>query len=141
VTDSDKQRPVAEGVFTWPSDEPQLIGSQCLDCGIVAFPAQNSCSACTGRRTESKLLGRRGHLWSFTVQGFEPKTPYLPPKDGFQPYGVGYIELPGEIKVEARLTENDPSRLEIGMPMELVVVPFASDGDEDLLTFAFAPAS
>ena len=71
----------------------------------------------------------------------EPKSPYLPPKGGFEPYGVGYMELPGEVKVEARLTESDPSRLEIGMPMELVIVPFATDGDEELLTFAFAPAS
>jgi uncharacterized OB-fold protein len=80
-------------------------------------------------------------LWSFTVQGFEPKTPYIRPEAGFEPYGVGYIELPGEIKIEARLTENDTSRLHIGMPMELVVVPFARDGDEELLTYAFAPTS
>ena len=26
-------------------------------------------------------------------------------------YGVGYVELPGEVKVEARLTETDPEAL------------------------------
>ena len=135
-----KQRPVAEGVFTWPSDEPQLIGSRCSDCGIVVFPAQGSCPACTGSHTEHQLLSRRGTLWSFTVQGFEPKTPFIAPRDGFEPYGVGYIELPGEVKVEARLTVNDVAQLQIGMPMELVIVPFANDGDTELLTYAFAPA-
>jgi uncharacterized OB-fold protein len=135
-----KQRPVAEGVFTWPSDAPQLIGSRCRECGIIVFPASETCPACTSGRTETQLLARRGTLWSFTVQGFEPKSPYLPPKGGFVPYGVGYVELPGEVKVEARLTESDISRLEIGMPMELVVVPFAVDGDDELLTYAFAPA-
>ena len=40
------QVPVAEGIFTWPSDEPQLIGSRCAACGIVTFPAQDSCPRC-----------------------------------------------------------------------------------------------
>ena len=30
--------PVAEGLFTWPSDEPQLIGSRCAACGICHVP-------------------------------------------------------------------------------------------------------
>jgi uncharacterized OB-fold protein len=56
------------------------------------------------------------------------------------PYGVGYVELPGEVKVETRLTEADPDRLQQGMEMELVVVPFRTDdkGDE-IVTFAFRP--
>ena len=29
------QVPVAEGIFTWPTEgtDPQLIGSRCADCG------------------------------------------------------------------------------------------------------------
>ena len=38
--------PVAEGVFTFPSDDPQLIGSKCADCGMVTFPTQASCPRC-----------------------------------------------------------------------------------------------
>ena len=68
------------------------------------------------------------------MQGFRPKPPYAGPED-FEPYGVGYVELPGEVRVEARLTVADPGRLRIGMPMELVVVPFG-----DRVTYAFAPA-
>ena len=55
----------------------------------------------------------------------------------FEPYGVGYIELPGEVRVEARLTESDPERLRIGMPMELTLIPVP--GASDKLTFAFRP--
>ena len=84
-----------------------------------------------------QLLSRTGTLWSYTVQGFRPKSPYNGP-DEFEPYGVGYVELPGEVMVEARLTENDPDVLEIGDPMELVVVPFRRDDDgNDVVTFAF----
>src|SRR5687767_2353612 len=119
-------RPVAEGLFTWPSDAPRLIGSTCVACGTTTFPRQASCPKCTGAETEPRELSPTGTLWSFTVQGFEPKPPYRG-FEPFEPYGVGYVELPGEVIVETRLTEADPERLSIGMPMELVVVPFAQE--------------
>jgi uncharacterized OB-fold protein len=50
---------------------------------------------------------------------------------------VGYIELPGEVRVEARLTESDPGRLRIGMAMELTLVHVP--GSSERLTFAFRP--
>ena len=27
------QIPIAEGLFTWPSNDPRLIGSKCKKCG------------------------------------------------------------------------------------------------------------
>jgi uncharacterized OB-fold protein len=51
---------------------------------------------------------------------------------------VGYVELGGEVRVESRLTELEG--LETGMEMELVLVPFRTDGDgNEVVTFAFAP--
>jgi uncharacterized OB-fold protein len=137
------QVPVEDGVFSWPSDEPHLLGSRCTDCGNHMFPTQSGCPRCTGSSTETVELARRGTLWTWTVQGFPPKAPpYLGPTDlaNFRAYGVGYVELPGEVKVEARLTEADPAKLHIGMEMELVIVPLATNehGDE-VVTFAFAP--
>lgn len=126
--------PIAEGLFTWPAGEPRLIASRCRDCGVVTFPAQGSCPACPSVDVEERLLGRTGTLYTWTVQGFRPKPPYAGPEE-FEPYGVGYVELPGEVRVEARLTVADPGRLRIGMPMELVTVPFG-----DRVTYAFAPA-
>jgi len=125
--------PIVTGLFTWPADEPRLIGSRCLDCGVVTFPAQRSCPACTSVAVEERLLGRTGTLYTWTVQRFRPKAPYAGPEE-FEPYGVGYVELPGEVRVEARLTVSDPARLRIGMPVELVVVPFGPR-----VTYAFAP--
>ena len=99
-----RQVPVAEDLFTWPSDEPQLIAS--VRDGVLSFPAR------TGE--ERRLLGRRGTLWAFTTQQFRPPSP---PYDGddtvedFQPYALGYVELPGELLVQGRFTEPDPARL------------------------------
>jgi uncharacterized OB-fold protein len=128
--------PVAEGLFTIDGGPPRLIGSQCAECGVVAFPKQASCQKCTSRDVVERLLARRGTLWSWTVQGFAPKSPpYAGDLDTFEPYGVGYVELPGEVRVEARLSEADPARLLIGMPMELTLIPAPGGGT----TYAFRP--
>jgi uncharacterized protein len=125
------QVPVAEGVFTFPAEEPQLIGSKCIACGIVTFPAQDSCPRCAATDMAQHLLPRRGRLWAWTTQDFPPPSPPYSGPTGkeFMPFGVGYVELPGEVKVEARLTSADPAVLEQGMEMELVLVPFRTDAD------------
>ncbi|NEA63311.1 OB-fold domain-containing protein [Streptomyces sp. SID12488] len=137
------QKPVADGLFTWPADPsspPRLIGSECADCGLVSFPAAPDCVRCASTESKERLLSERGTLWTYTTQNFRPPSP---PYDGpvaFEPYTVGYIELPGELLVEARLTEPDPDRLRIGQAMRLTLVPYTvlDDGTE-VMTFAFAP--
>ena len=73
------------------------------------------------------------------VVGFDKHPPgaFNPSPEDFEPYGVGYVELPGEVRVEGRLTEADPARLRIGMAMELVLVP--APGLAGAMTFAFRP--
>jgi uncharacterized protein len=139
-----RQIPVADGLFTWPSGRPRLIGARCAACGLVGFPAGSACERCGGTEVTEHLLPDRGTLWTFTTQGFRPPSP---PYDGadtpatFQPYALGYVELAGEVMVEARLTEPDPARLAIGQQMRLAIVPYTvlADGTE-VMTFAFAPA-
>jgi len=134
--------PVAEGIFTTSGAAPQLIGSRCASCGIVTFPTQESCPRCASTGMQEHLLPRRGRLWAWTTQAFPPPSPPYAGATGeeFAPFGVGYVELADEVKVEARLTESDPERLRIGMDMELVVVPFRSDDDgNEVVTFAFRP--
>ena len=58
----------------------------------------------------------------------------------FKPYGVGMVQLGDEVRVEGRLTESDVTKLQIGMEVELVVVPFRVDDDgTEVLTYAFEP--
>lgn len=134
--------PIAEGLFTWPSDNPALLGSRCKQCGIVAFPVAESCMACSGQEVEVEELPRRGTLWTWTVQQFMPKSPYDSGEtpETFKPYGVGYVELPGGVRVEGRLTENNPDKLAIGMEMELLFDTYRTEenGDE-VVSFFFKP--
>jgi len=139
-----KQLPIAEGLFTWPSSNPALLGSRCQDCGIASFPAAESCMACSGQNVAVEELPRRGTLWTWTVQQFMPKTPYKSNEtmETFKPYGVGYLELPDGVRVEGRLTESDPEKLHIGMEMEVVFEPYRTEenGDE-VISFFFRPVA
>jgi uncharacterized OB-fold protein len=137
-----RRRPIAENLFRELPDGPRLVGSRCTACGEVAFPRQPSCPSCAGADTEEILLGARGTLWTWTIQRFPPPTPpYACARDAFQPFGVGYVELPEGVRVEARLTENDPAKLRIGMPMELVLETVADDDEgREVVSFAFRPA-
>jgi uncharacterized OB-fold protein len=91
--------PVAEGVFTWPSDDPRLIGSRCSACGIATFPVQVSCSRCASTEISEHLLPRRGRLWAWTTQEFPPPSPPYAGPTGELRGQAGERQVPGEPKV------------------------------------------
>ena len=135
------QKPIAE-VFSWPDEEPHLIGGRCSECAATTFPMQSRCPRC-GRTSMAELpLPRQGTLVSWTTQGFPPVLPYAgdPTGSSFVPFGVGLVQLGDVVRVESRLTESDPEKLDFGMEVELTIVPFYTDEDGDeIVTFAFAP--
>ncbi|WP_425437006.1 Zn-ribbon domain-containing OB-fold protein [Mycobacterium aquaticum] len=132
---------LAPEISTWPEADPQLIGSHCADCQATTFPTQDRCPKCSGANTSDLLLPRRGTLIAWTTQGFPPGAPYKGPtgKD-FVPFGVGLVRLGDIIRVEGRLTENDPAKLQFGQDVELTMIPFTTDDDgNEVVTFAFRP--
>ena len=136
-------RPVAAHLWRNSAAGPLLIGSRCQACGEVFFPQVNGCTRCCGTELRPYELGGHGVLWSWTIQGFLPKSPpYAGPETPatFKPYGVGYIQLGDQVIVESRLTTANPDELKIGMEMELVIIPFNKDADgNEVVTYAFAP--
>lgn len=134
---------INDNVLELSAEGPRLKGMRCKTCGNHVFPFQKGCPKCAGTDVEPVDLGTRGTLWAWTIQGFPPKAPpYLGEADPekFKPYGVGYVEIPGQTKVEARLTESDPTKLKEGMEMELTVEPISKDEDgNDIVTYAFKP--
>lgn len=132
-----KQVPIREGLFEALEDGPHLIGSRCRECGEVTFPANAFCPQCCTETTANVPLSRRGTLYSFTVQRFKPPPPYRAPEP-FVPYGVGMIELPEGLRVTAVLEEGDPSRLRVGIEMELVLASFFEDDEgNEVLGYKF----
>ncbi|AKS33277.1 DNA-binding protein [Mycolicibacterium goodii] len=139
------QKALAPEISTWPDENPQLIGSRCGNCGSYVFPAQDHCPRCSSADTSEVLLPRRGTVVAWTTQGFPPGAPYAGPTGAdFVPFGVGLVELADDtgpiIRVEGRLTENDPAMLEFGQQVELTMIPFTTDDEgNEVVTFAFQP--
>jgi len=139
---------IDQRLFTWPADDPHLLGSRCGSCATVTFPSQSSCPRCNSEDMELIELPDKGTLWTFTTQGFRPKSPpeggYLgnDTEETFEPYAIGYIELADHCKVESRLAGAELDEFQIGMEMELAIVPFRKDdAGNDVMTFAFRPVS
>ncbi|MFW0785775.1 Zn-ribbon domain-containing OB-fold protein [Gordonia sp. CPCC 206044] len=136
------QRMIAPEISTWPQADPHLLGSSCEDCGATVFPVQALCPRCSRPAISEIELPRRGILVAWTTQGFLPGAPYLGDEtpETFVPFGVGLVQLGDVIRVEARLTENDPAKLKFGMDVELTIIPLGTDPEgDDVLTFAFQP--
>lgn len=125
---------IAEGLFV-AEPRPALIGGRHRDTGEVRFPCPAGNPA-----YEPVVLPHRGRLWSWTVQRFRPKTPpYAGPAD-FTPFALGYVELPDAVIVEAPFIDVDFDALHIGMEMETVLAPLATDeAGRSIRSFAFRP--
>ena len=124
--------PVAPGLFT---DEipPRLIAGRERASGRIVFPCP------PGDRYEPYPLKRAGTVWSYTIQRFRPKSPPYAGPEAFRPFPVAYVELPGEVIVEARLDGVAPDDVQIGMPVELTQIPLDPGAAEPVLIHAFKP--
>jgi uncharacterized OB-fold protein len=116
-------------------DPPCLAGSRCQECGTVVFPTASSCPRCSSKDLTTHALPSRGEVWTWTVQGFQPKAPYVVPAGGFTPFGVGYVDL-GDLLVEGHLLV-DPEHLRIGLPVRLTLEPVTEPGGGTRVTYAF----
>ncbi|MFC4469438.1 Zn-ribbon domain-containing OB-fold protein [Streptomyces xiangluensis] len=130
-------RLIDEGLFE-SANPPRLTGARCSGCATVVFPRQDSCPKCSDGAMSAHVLPVTGRVWSWTLQAFQPKSPYRPPTGGYRPYHVGYVDL-GEVLIEARL-EVPRTEIRIGLPVRLTMVTAYHDEDgTEVLTFAFRP--
>jgi uncharacterized OB-fold protein len=127
-------RPIAPDVLT--TDSPaRLIGGRHRASGRIIFPLPQDTES-----YERIELPSRGTLWSYTVQRFPPKSPPYRGDEPFQPFGLGYVELPGALIVASRLTEIDFRELRLGLPLELTTTVLRHDEDGTAVyTYAFRP--
>jgi uncharacterized OB-fold protein len=130
--------PVAADLMEFAPDGVRLVAGRRRKNGKFAFPLPGGPAA---ELYERIALDRIGLLWSWTIQRFCPKSPPYAAGDpeSFQPFAVGYVEIPGQIIVEARLLA-DFDALRLGMPMVVDTLPLwtADDGTE-IITYAFRP--
>lgn len=128
--------PIADGLFV-DADTPALIGGKHRTSGRIVFP----CPA-GNADYDPVVLPARGTLWSWTIQRYRPKTPPYAGPEAFEPFALGYVELPGAVIVEGPLRGVDFDKIRIGMEMETVLWPYTTDAQgRSVVTYAFAPVA
>ena len=136
-----KQVPIIEGLFTWPSDKPQLIASRCKKCGTVTFPKAAFCANphCQKARenVEQIKLSNKGKLWTWTIQQYAPPAPFRKEPLPFQPYAIGMVDTEEGLRVLGILTSND--NLKIGMTLEMTTGKLYEDAEKEYITWMWKP--
>jgi 3-hydroxy-3-methylglutaryl CoA synthase len=89
-----------------------LYGGRCPKCGTVQFPKHRVCIECSHPGgLEDVKLSRRGRLFTFTNDYlFDSPDP---------PVSHAVVDLDGGGRVYVQLTDCEPERVEIDMPLEL----------------------
>jgi uncharacterized OB-fold protein len=120
----------------WSFDDsgaPQLVGARCPRCGTYVFPPRaDNCPnpACSADELEQVALSRRGTLWSYTENRYQPPSPY-PQSESFEPFAVAAVELAEEgIIVLGKVVDGTlAADLKVGMEMELTTMRLYVDDD------------
>lgn len=75
-------------------------------------------------------LSRRGTLWSYTENRYQPPAPY-PQTEQFEPFAVAAVQLSDEgIIVLGKVVDGTlAADLKVGMEMELTTMPLYVDDD------------
>ncbi|MGD0856672.1 MAG: OB-fold domain-containing protein [Dehalococcoidia bacterium] len=137
-----KQVTIKEGMMKLPqspSDKGSLIGCKCRKCGQIFFVKREMCENCQSRDLEEIPLSSTGKLYAFSIMYYPAPPPYKP-ANPFVPFGIGWVELPEGLVVYSLLTENDASKLKVGMNLELIFNKFSEDKDgNDVIVPMFKP--
>jgi uncharacterized OB-fold protein len=133
--------PAVEGLFTWPSESPQLIAGHCDGCGTPFFPlfAELHRPNCPGGPLRRLLLSKQGTLLTFTVHQYRPPPPFRAP-DPFVPFPIGVVGVPEGLAVPGQIIGCSVDGLAIGMPVEIVIGTLYVDEDgREALTWQLRP--
>ena len=140
-----KQRvPAIDGWFTL-EEAPRLIGLRDAESGTCFFPKDVAVSRAPGYdhvELDEVQLSRTGKLWSYTTNHYKPPEPYVSP-DPFEPYTVAAVELTEErMVVMGQLAAGvDPTSLEVGMEMELVLGTLYEDDENEYVVWKWQPVA
>lgn len=118
-------RPLLDGAIAFDGDgrPAALQGGRCRRCGAVTFPQKPICPGCWGEGTQDAAqLSKEGTLYTFTVVR-------NPPPGFTAPYVLGYIDLPENLRVMARLEGEPPPGLAPGARVVIEIGAVVSDDD------------
>jgi uncharacterized OB-fold protein len=135
--------PAVDGWFTMDDSEPRLLGSRCRSCGTFFFPRLSFFCRnpdCEGTEFDEVPLSRRGRVWSFTTNRYQPPSPFVA-TEPFEPYAIAAVELANEkMIVLGQVVGGTNSRqLQIGTEVELVLDTLYEDDQHEYVVWKWSP--
>ncbi len=109
----------------------RLEAAKCEACEKIHYPPRVVCSKCGGSTFEDITLPREGKVVTFTIvrvppAGFTEQTP-LP---------IAIVEVMDGVRIMVQIGDlEDPSDLEIGMPVRLEFRRISWDGEAGLIFY------
>ena len=137
---------ITEGLFRVDGDRAVLFASRRRSSGMVKFPAERPELFDGDPEIQDDIeaieLSTEGTLYTYTTQEFAPPLPYKGNRDpkAFQPYVVGFVELPEGVLVETLIVGATADELRIGQPLVSTTTTLETADGQALVTFAFRPA-
>ena len=130
--------PIFADMWRNSEDGIQLIGSTCESCGEIYFPKKEItvCSHCQSEKISETALSRTGCIVSYTIV-------YQPPAGGFYkgpiPFAYVIVELPEGVHVQGHFIGCEYDKIEIGLPVQVVLDLLYEEEGNPFVTFKFAP--
>lgn len=133
-----------DGWFTM-GNEPALLASRGTETGSFFFPKNLAFSRNPAAPTEDLTeveLSRRGRVWSWTTNHYQPPAPYVA-ADPFVPYTVVAVELAEEemVVLGPLVPECDPATLTVGTEVELTLGTLYEDDDHEYVIWQWKPVA
>jgi uncharacterized OB-fold protein len=136
---------ITEGLFRIDGERTVLFASRRRSTGAIKFPAERPELFDGAPEIQEDIekieLSTEGTLYTYTTQEFPPPLPYKGNRDPktFQPYVVGFVELPEGVLVETLIIGATADQLKIGQRLVSTTTTFEPDEGGSLVTFAFRP--
>ncbi|NVL92697.1 MAG: hydroxymethylglutaryl-CoA synthase family protein [Desulfobacterales bacterium] len=109
------QSPTPSITCLWRESKSVLAfyGKKCKKCGTAQYPPQRVCIKCQTKDDfeDYKFSDKKGNIFTYTLD-------YLTPSRE-SPAVVGVVDFEGGGRVMCEVTECEPSKITIGMPVEM----------------------
>ena len=112
-----RMRPVLGHDNKWWWDrinEGELPIQRCKQCGDLHHPPRPMCWKCQSLEWDYIVSSGKGTVYSYVVH-------HHPPVFGFEtPFAIALVELEEGTRIVGNVHELEPSRVRVGMPVEVV---------------------
>jgi uncharacterized OB-fold protein len=90
-----------------------LYGSRCFRCGTPQYPAQRVCADCRTKDQfeDYRFSDKRGRISAYTIDHLTTNLE--------SPALVGVVDFEGGGRLMCEVTECEPDRIRVGMPVEM----------------------